>query len=103
MANMFPMYGCVQLRSVVDCLAILKHLRKLNLFLRGEESPGVSIAMLLQALKRNSSLWQVTANLMEDWSEAETDKKKFYAKRNQLIHAILEAPKTSVQLLSAWP
>jgi hypothetical protein len=28
---------------------------------------------------------------------------EIYAERNTLIHAILEAPRNSVQLLAAWP
>ena len=97
-----PVYDHRQLRSLVWCLPKMKHLRKLDLSVRGGEITG-SIAMLLHALKRNCSLWQVTADLAENMPEGETKKLEFYAKRNKHIHAILEAPKTSVQLLSAWP
>jgi hypothetical protein len=97
-----PVYGHRQFRSLTWCLPKMKHLRKLNLSVRGGEITG-SVAMLLHALKRNCSLWQVTADLAVDMPEGETKKLEFYAKRNKHIHAILEAPKTGVQLLSAWP
>ena len=60
--------------------------------------------MLLSALKRNSSLWQVTADLREDRLEGDTAAMEFYAKRNKRIYAILEATMEQVRgLLASWP
>jgi hypothetical protein len=92
-----------QLRVLVGCLPKMKHLRKLDVTLRATDIPDRN-AMLLQMLKRNSSLWQVTANLGEDWTEADTAAMQFCAKRNKKIHAILTAPSKTVQkLLMHWP
>jgi hypothetical protein len=88
--------------SLVWRLPKMKHLRKLNLSVRGVEIPG-SVQMLLKKLKRNSSLWQVTVDLGEDIPEADTHEMEFYAQRNQHMHAIVAAPKATVRLQSAWP
>lgn len=78
-------------------------LGNLTVTLRETGLPGGN-AMLLQALQRNSSLWQVTADHKEGWSEADLATMQFYAQRNKIIHAILEAPINSVRaLLTQWP
>ena len=56
-------------------------------------------AMLLRALKSNTSMWHVT---IDQW-ETKPAEMEFYAERNNQIHAILEAPTDSVQFLKAWP
>jgi hypothetical protein len=92
-----------QFQVLVGCLPKMKHLRTLDITLRGTNVLGCN-AMLLQALKRNSSLWHVTADLEEDRSEADTAAMQFYARRNKKIHAVLTAPTNSVQaLLTRWP
>ena len=62
-------------------------------------------AMLIEALKCNSSLWQVTTDLSEEeLSEADKTKMTFYAKRNKQIHAIMAAPRQTLPtLLMIWP
>jgi hypothetical protein len=89
------------LPALFRCLPRVKHLRKLDISLtKWGKTPGLN-AMLLQALKRNSSLWQVTADLQEDWSEGDIAVTNFYVKRNKKIHAILEAPTDQAQALLA--
>ena len=60
---------------------------------------------MLPALKRNSSLWEVTAAYMQNWLEANTTKLEFYAKRNKQIFTILDSPEDKVQqaTLATWP
>ena len=70
----------------------MTHLRKLNISLPMTDDPAIDPqnihTTLLRALKRNSSLWQVTANLGERFSEVDTAEMEFYAKRNKQVHAI---------------
>jgi hypothetical protein len=77
----FPFIG-------LRCTTSSSNVRKMQ----GSDIPGCN-AMLLQMLKRNSSLWQVTANLGEDWTKADTAAMQFCAKRNKKIHAILTPSK----------
>jgi hypothetical protein len=98
-----------QFQALVGSLPKMKCLRKLHVHLQDTTDIPVGIpspiAMLLQALKGNSSLWQVTADLERDWSEAEIKEMEFYAKRNMEIYTILDAPEDKVQLLTLanWP
>jgi hypothetical protein len=80
----------------------MKYLRKLHLVVHNVEIIS-SVAMLLRALEHNISIWQVTTNLEEDLSEVERNTMELYAARNKHIHAIMEAPRDSVQLLSVLP
>jgi hypothetical protein len=81
----------------------MKHLQNLHIsLLKIWHDPGNN-DMLLHSLNRNSSLLQVTTGDPDDWSEADTAKKIAYAKRNAQIHAILEVPQESVELLPSLP
>jgi hypothetical protein len=89
---------------VALALPKMKHLRKLTLSSRQQEDTADSgPSLLLQALKRNSSLLQFDTHHRDDWSEADTAKIVFYAERNEQIRAILESPTSIVPLRTAWP
>jgi hypothetical protein len=92
-----PFYNKVHFQSLVMSLSKMNYLRKLNISWI-DCIPG-SNAMLLQALKSNSSIWHVTVDQWET-KPAEMD---FYAKRNKQVHAILEASFDSVHFVKAWP
>jgi hypothetical protein len=69
--------------------------------------PSESSAPLLQALKRNCSLWEfIIVFMIHLWSKAVTNEIAFYAKRNKRIHAILDVLEDTVQratLANYWP
>jgi hypothetical protein len=97
----------LHLPVVAWALPKMKYLRTLYINVQQQQDTTAvrgHNAMLLQALKRNSSLLDLTASLWEAWSEADTAKMAFYCERNKQILAILEAPKTTiVKRRTAWP
>ena len=97
-----PLHTASSCEVLVGSLPEMKHLRKLDIAVQSGPPCGYN-AMLLQAVKRNCSLWQFTVSHGEDWLEADTAHMKFYSKRNKQIHAILELPTNIVKLLRVWP
>jgi hypothetical protein len=95
-----------QLKALVRSFPKVKHLRKLNIYcLRAVRNCcSDDVVLPLHALKRNSSLWHVTTDVMMGFSDEEEMRIKFYARRNKQIHAIIEVPKDKEQaLLLNWP
>ena len=105
--RLYPEVGpnnLAQFHALITSLPNMMHLRELNVGLCHVTGPGWS-AMLLQALNRNSSLWQVTAwGPDEPFSDSELADLKVYCKRNKQIHAILEASTETIKgPLQVWP
>lgn len=77
-----------RLHDLVASLPTIKYLRKQDLDVWNCLGKN---AMFLQALMRNVSFWQGTANPYERFSDAERAEIKFFAMRNKTLHAILQA------------
>lgn len=84
--------SCADLELVYQA-AILSGLAK-NTRIRKESRRGGD-AMLLQALKCNSSLWSVFSDAR--FSDAERAEMKHYTERNKQLHAILQAPRNKLK------
>jgi hypothetical protein len=95
-----------QLQALVQSLPKMKHLRKLNVYCqRAVDNSRYNYVLPLHAFKRNTSLWQVTTDIVTSNGEAAELRMKFYTERNKQIQAILKAPMDMVQKtpLANWP